>query len=194
LVLIPYYPGNSVHGHAGKIWSNPHGSLVISDDHTALTRVTISGPARILSHRTVTRRFPAIAVASGTCRGSEKRARALPEYWLLQEVAEIVRQREPLAANRLDPQRPTCSINAGGQARHDKKPAYFAADSLPEYDRRLQHDREAEGRPTCPSGVSYRHWREAVDMALRARHAHLACVLGPDPDASAPVDLLARSG
>jgi hypothetical protein len=194
-VLIPYYPGNSVHGHAGKLWSNPHGSLVISDDHTALTRVTISGPARILSHEEVIRKFPAVAVASGTWRGCEKRARALPAYWFLQEVAEIVQQSEPLTAHRLDPQRPTCSINAGGQAKHDKKPAYFAADTLPEYDRHLQHEREAEGRPTCPSGASYRHWREAVDLALRARQAHLACVLGAAPDdESSPVDLLARSG
>lgn len=182
-VLIPYFPGNAVHGHAGKLWSNPYGSVVISDDHTALTRVTLSGPSRILSHAAVTRRYPALAAAAGTCQGSEMRAGALPEYWFLQEVAEIVQEREPLAANRLDPQRPTCSINAGGQAKHGKKPGYFAADGLPEYDRHLQHEREAGGRLVCPSGSSHRHWRKTVGPALQARHAHLAHVLGVPPDA-----------
>jgi hypothetical protein len=173
-VLIPYFPGNSVHGHAGKLWSNPYGSLVISDDHTALTRVTISGPARVLSYASVQRKFSAVAAESMTRQRAGSLRRALPDYWFLQEVAEIVQESEPLAANRLDPQRPTCSINAGGQAKHDKKPAYFAADTLPEYDRHLQHEREAAGRPTCFSGSSHRRWLATVGTALTARHAHLA--------------------
>ncbi len=178
VVLIPYYPGNSVHGHAGKLWSNPYGSLVISDDHTALTRVTIFGPAWITSHAAMKRRFSTIGVSSGASQGAKKGAQGLPEYWFVQEVAEIVQETEPLAANRLDPQRPTCSINAGGRAKHGKKPAYFAADTLPEYDRHRQHEREAAGRPTCRSGSSRRQWLETVDTALRARHEHLARALG----------------
>lgn len=193
-VLIPYYPGNSVHGHAGKLWSNPYGALVISDDHTALTRVTISGPARILAHEAVKRRFPAVAVASGPCLGAERRAATLPEYWFLQAVAEIVQESEPLARNRFDPQRPTCSISAGGQAKHGKKPAYFAADTLPEYDQHLQHEREAGGRPTCPSGTAHRRWLEAVAPALEARHAHLASVLDAPPSVVPDGETVLKSG
>lgn len=193
-VLIPYYPGNSVHGHAGKLWSNPWGALVISDDHMALTRVTVSGPARILSHKTVKRRFPAMAVASGSCLGSERRPATLPDYWFLQEVADMVQETEPLARNRLDPQRPTCSISAGGQAKHGKKPAYFAAETLPEYDRNLQHEREAEGRPTCPSGAAHRRWLETVAPALEARRSHLASVLDRPRGSMLDCDAVAASG
>jgi hypothetical protein len=193
-VLIPYYPGNSVHGHAGKLWSNPYGALVISDDHTASTRVTISGPARILTHKAVKRKFPAVAIASRTYHDSGKRAGAQPDYWFLQEVAEIVQQSEPLAANRLDPQRPTCSINAGGQAKHGKKPAYFAADTIAEYDTHLQHEREAAGRPTCVSGAARRQWLETVAPALQARHAHLARVLGASPEDISRIDISASAG
>lgn len=191
-VLVPYFPGNSVHGHAGKIWSNPYGALVISDDHTALTRVTLRGPARILSHAQVKRKFPAVAVASGTWRKPAKGAPALPEYWFEQEVAEIVQESEPLAANRLDPQRPTCSISAGGQAKHGKKPAYFAADNLPEYDRHLQHEREARGRPTCPSGASGRDWLRMVEATLRQRQAHLAGLAVTPPAATLRAGPIAR--
>jgi hypothetical protein len=176
-VLIPYHPGNSVHGHAGKLWSNPYGTLVISDDHWATTRVTVSGPARVLSHAKVKRCFPAAAIASGAgCHGSSAAAAHVPKYWFMQEVAEIVQETEPLAVHRLDPVRPACSISAGGQAKHGKKPAYFAAESLPAYDRHLQHAREASGRPTCTSGSSHRDWLDQVGVALRARQAHLARV------------------
>ncbi len=105
-----------------------------------------------------------------------------PEYWYLQDVAEIVQQRETLAAHSLDPGRPACSINAGGEARHDKKPAYFAANSLPAYDRVLQHEREKAGRPVDPSGGEHRRWNENVRGALASRQEHLQRVLA-DPDA-----------
>jgi hypothetical protein len=178
VVLIPYYPGNSVHGHAGKLWTNRYGTLLISDDHAAATRVTISGPSHILGHDDVIRKFPELADKTGTGRGSEKRPCILPQYWFLQEVAEIVQQGDPLVRNRLDPQRPTCSISAGGQAKHGKKPAYFAAETLSEYDSHLQHERETMGRPICPSGLSHRGWIESVDTALKARQAHLATLPG----------------
>jgi hypothetical protein len=32
-VLIPYHPGNAIHGHAAKLWTNRRASLVVSDDH-----------------------------------------------------------------------------------------------------------------------------------------------------------------
>jgi hypothetical protein len=185
-VLIPYYPGNAVHGHAGKLWSNPYGTLVISDDHTALTRVTISGPARTISHAAVARKFREIAIAAETKPNKHSGAAALPEYWFLQDVAEIVQEAEPLAPNRLDPQRPTCSINAGGRAEHGKKPAYFAADTLPLYDRQLQHQRETAGRPICRTGRANRSWLEQVAPALAARREHLARVRGDPSPAPAP--------
>ena len=178
-LLIPYHPGNAVHGHAAKLWSNTYGTVVIFDDHSALISVTVSGPSWVISHEKVKRDFPMIA--QEVARGQRRNQTAVPdpEYWYLQEVAEIVQQSEPLAANSLDPGRPTCSINAGGEARHDKKPAYFAANTLPPYDQLLQHEREKAGRPADPSGGQHRRWNESVRCALDARHDHLRRVLDP---------------
>jgi hypothetical protein len=172
-VLIPYFPGNEVHGHAAKLWSNAYGELVIWDDHRALSAVTISGPARVVMHQTVEKDFPSIAAKIAMRRKRNGAAAPNPEYWFLQEVAELVQQSEPLAASLLDPSRPTCSIQAGGLAHHGKKPAYFGADTLPPYDRSWQHEREAAGRPTDPTGEGHSQWVDAVAPALAARHAHL---------------------
>ncbi|MCI0467046.1 MAG: pyridoxamine 5'-phosphate oxidase family protein [Beijerinckiaceae bacterium] len=172
-LLIPYYPGNAVHGHAAKLWSNPYGSIMIYDDHSALSAVTISGPSRVLTHERVRRDFPATASEAGGGGGDKQTAAHDPEYWFLQEVAEIVQQSEPLAANSLDPARPSCSISAGGEARHGKKPAYFAANTLPPYDQHLQHKREKAGRPLDPSGGEHGRWNECVRSALEARRVHL---------------------
>jgi hypothetical protein len=49
-LLIPYHPGNAVHGHAAKLWSNTYGTLVIIDDHSSLSMVTVSGPCFVISH------------------------------------------------------------------------------------------------------------------------------------------------
>ena len=178
-ILIPYHPGNAVHGHAAKLWSNPYGTVVISDDHHALSRVTVSGPSRVVDHCQVKRDFPAIAAEAAAQRGHKGAPTPDPEYWFLQEVAELVQQREPLAANTLDPARPPCSISAGGQAHHGKKPGYFAADTLPPYDQDLQHQREAVGRPVDPTGAQHRRWIETVQNALDARQAHLWDAPGP---------------
>jgi hypothetical protein len=173
-VLIPYFPGNAVHGHAAKLWSNPYGELVIWDDHGALSAITISGPSWTVAHRTVEKDFPAIAANVAARQKRNGAAAARPEYWFLQEVAEIVQQVEPLAANSLDPSRSTCAISAGGLARHGKKPAYFAADTLPPYDPALQHEREAAGRPIDPTGYDgYIFWAFEMAPALEARRAHL---------------------
>ena len=176
-LLIPSHPGNAVHGHAAKLWTNRHGTIVIYDDHSALSSVTVSGPSRVLTHEKVKRDFPMIAheVTGGQRRNQTEIPD--PEYWYLQEVTEIMQQREPLAANSLDPERPTCSINAGGEARHGKKPAYFEADTLPLYDQVLQHEREKVGRPLDPSGGEHRQWNESVRCALDARREHLRRVL-----------------
>jgi hypothetical protein len=191
-LLIPYHPGNFIHGHAAKLWSNKYGSLMIFDDHTSLTSVTISGAARVLSHEKVERDFPCIARAA-TVQRRNGVTTLNPEYWYLQEVAELVQQTESLAANALDPQRPTCSISAGGYTKHDKKPAYFAANSLQPYDMSLQHQREATGRPTDPTGWERRQWNESVRSALDARHAHLTSIsqqdlLNPAPASAHPAE------
>lgn len=177
LILIPYHAGNSIHGHAAKLWSNPYGSLVISDDHAALSRIMISGKAWIASHAEVEGEFPGIAGASLIAEGRRRGHGAVPEYWFIQEVRKLVQQSEPLSANLLDPARPACSINAGGTAHHGKKPAYFDADCLPPYDMKLQHERETKGRPRAPSGAEYRAWRQSVAQALEARKAHLSQIV-----------------
>lgn len=185
VLLIPYHPGNFIHGHAAKLWSNKYGSLTIFDDHTALTAVTISGPARVLSHETVERDFPHIARESAGQKPNGV-ANPNPEYWYLQEVVELVQQTEFLAANSLDPQRPTCSISAGGSAKHDKKPAYFAANSLHPYNMNLQHEREAAGRPVDPSGREHRQWSESIWSALHDRRSRLDSLSGRDALNPAP--------
>ncbi len=52
-VLIPYHPGNAVHGHAAKLWSNTQGTIVIYDDHSARSSVTITGRSFVISHERV---------------------------------------------------------------------------------------------------------------------------------------------
>ena len=172
-VLIPYFSANAVHGHAAKLWSNPRGQLVIWDDHGALSAVSITGPSWTVPHATVERDFPSIADDVATRHKRNGAAASHPEYWFLQEVVEIVQQSEPLVANSLDPSRPTCSIHAGGLAHHGKKPAYFAAETLPPYDQAWQHEREAAGRPIDPTGDGYAYWAYEVAPVLEARRAHL---------------------
>jgi hypothetical protein len=176
LVLVPYFAGNAVHGHAAKLWSNPNGALMIWDDHSALCAVTISGPACVLSHAYVVRRFPDIAARIASRKRRNGAPADDPEYWFGQEVAEIIIQDEPIAANVLDPARPVCSIHAAGPAMHGKKPAYFASDSLPPYDMALQREREHPGRPRDPSGAAHQYWERESATALAARLAHLARV------------------
>ena len=177
-LLIPYHTGNAVHGHAAKLWSNRHGTIVIHDDHSTLRSVSVSGPSWVLAHEKVKREFPMIVRESGGGLRQNGTAAPDPEYWFLQEVAKIVQQREPLAANSLDAARPTCSISAGGEARHDKKVAYFAANTLPAYKQSSHHEREKAGRPADPSGSMHRIWSESVRGALDSRLSHLRRALG----------------
>lgn len=184
-VLIPYHPGNAVHGHGAKLWSNEHGALVIFDDHSSLSSVTISGKARVVPHQKIERDFPDIAREAVAGRRRCNTPTSNPEYWHQQQITELVQQSEPLAPNSLDPQRPTCSISAGGQARHDKKPAYFDANSLQPYDRNLQHAREAEGLPRDPSGAEHQHWNDDIRNSLNLRRAHLRSILSRGPSEGA---------
>jgi hypothetical protein len=179
VLLIPYHPGNSVHGHAAKLWSNPYATIVLSDDHFALTRVIISGPSRILTHRKIKQNFPSVAREVAAQTGRTGLPVAEPVYWFLQEVAEMVQELEPLLANQLTPGRNTCTINAGGMALHNKKQAYFAADSLPPFDQTLHHYREHSGRPLDPEGVEHLHWLKVLEPSLAMRQEHLKNVLQP---------------
>lgn len=172
-LLVPYHPGNAVHGHAAKLWSNPYGSLTIHDDHTYLTSVTFSGHCRTVPHRRVQKLFPDIADTVMSQTGRNGKSIGEPEYWFLQRVDEIVQQREPLMPHQLSPLRASCGIAAGGQALYNKKPGYFGAESLPAYDQVLQHRREAAGRPLDTSGEVHADWQTAVGGALRERRAHL---------------------
>ncbi|MBG0791988.1 hypothetical protein IYY11_00500 [Methylocystis sp. H62] len=179
-LLIPYFTGNAVHGHAAKLWSNPSGAIVIWDDHTSLSATTISGRSHIASHEWVEKNHPE-AAEKLTERKKRSGASAIaPVYWFVQEVAQIFQQDEPLARKALDPMRPTCSIHAAGHASHGKKPAYFAADTLPPYDQKWQHERELKGRPIDASGFERRHWERAVEPRLAARRRHLSTI---DPNA-----------
>ena len=175
-VLIPYFPGNHVHGHAAKLWSNPHGSLLIHDDTETGAAVTISGACSTLSHQKARRAFPESAGKVLSIKRRDGSPMPDPEYWFAQEVEEVMTQRSALKPYALDPARPTCAISAGGQAHFDKKPAYFAAGSLPAYDMNLLHQREASGRRRDPSGAEHDHWNLEVRDALLSRLSHLEAV------------------
>lgn len=174
VLLIPYHPGNAVHGHAAKIWTNPYASMVISDDHTALTRVIISGSARVITHAEVKRDFPKIVEQVASQLNRHGLPIAEPEYWFLQEVQMLVQEIEPLAANKLSPNRASCTISAGGEALHNKKPSYFDADSLPAYDQHLHHENQHNGRPIDAEGLEHRSWIQRLQPALEARRNQLA--------------------
>jgi len=175
-VLIPYHPGNAIHGHAAKLWTNPYSSVVFSDDHSARRRVTLSGRSWIADQAVVARRFPATSAAVLQPEGPDGPSVPEPVYWFVMRLDDVVWERGTLAANRLDPGRAACTINAGGQGRHTKKPGYFAADTVDRYDLHLQHERERAGRPVDPDGAERRAWTEAVTADLQARRDHLATV------------------
>jgi hypothetical protein len=179
-VLIPYFAGNAVHGHAAKLWSNPQGATVVWDDHTALCAVVLSGPSYVVAHEWVEKNHPDVAHEIAERKKRSGTFAIAPEYWFVQEVVEILQQDEPLARKALDPMRPTCSIHAAGHALHGKKPAYFAADTLPAYDQTWQHEREREGRPVDPSGVARRYWEWEAEPAFAARRTHLSAI-GANP-------------
>lgn len=175
-VLIPYFPGNAVHGHAAKLWSNPQGSLLVYDDTGTGAAVTISGACSTLPHPQALRAFPQSARKVAAIRRRNGSPMPDPEYWFAQRVEKIVTQSETLPPYALDPARPTCAIHAAGLAYFDKKPAYFAADSLPLYDMHTLHRREAEGRRRDPSGAAHNRWNGEVCEALLRRLAHLEAV------------------
>jgi hypothetical protein len=173
-LLIPYHPGNFIHGHAAKLWSNPRGAIVIYDDHTFHRSVTLRGPARVLSPAQARHEFP-LTVEAEVNRASDVVGTVRePEYWFEQVVSEIIVETHELALMALDEVRPTCTISAAGQSAHGKKPAYFDAGVVAPYDQRLQHHREAQGRPSDPSGADHARWVAESAEQMRLRDAHLA--------------------
>ncbi len=141
-VVIPYFPGNAVHGHAAKLWSNPQGSLLVYDDTGTGAAITISGACSTLSHRQALRAFPQSARKVAVIRRRNGFPMPDPEYWFAQRVEKILTRAETLAPYALDPARPTCAIHAAGLAYFDKKPAYFAA----EFSAPLRHAQPAPAR------------------------------------------------
>jgi hypothetical protein len=173
-ILIPYHPGNAIHGHAAKLWSNAHSSLLVSDDYASLRRVTISGKSGILDHDQVQRRFPEIARAVTHSEGGQEPTVGDPVYWFTTRADQVVWEASQLSANDLTEERPACGIHAGGEGRHTKKPKYFDATAVTEYDMHLQHKRESGPRPLDPTGSTRASWLATVAPALEAREFHLA--------------------
>jgi hypothetical protein len=172
VLLIPYHPGNFIHGHAAKLWTNPHGSIFVSDDHHYLRRVALRGPSQVLTPEAAELQYPKI-VAAEIARTADAPGSRQPAYWFEQVVHEIVIESDPVGRMSLGEGRETCTISAAGKGRHGKKPAYFAADSLAAYDQELQHHREAAGRPTDPSGEQHRLWLADSAEQFVARREHL---------------------
>lgn len=172
VLLIPYHPGNFIHGHAAKLWTNPHGAILVNDDHCYQRRVVLCGPARILSPSAAHRLYPDI-VAAEIARTADAPGSRQPAYWFEQQVGEIVIESDTVTRMTLDENRATCTISAAGKGKHGKKPAYFDADSLASYDRELQHHREAAGRPIDPSGDEHRLWLAAAAERFEERREHL---------------------
>jgi hypothetical protein len=177
-LLIPYHPGNAIHGHAAKLWSNPFSTVVIPDDHTEFRCVALSGASGISSHASVLRRFEHVAALAAQPVGEAEATTKEPVYWFVMRIEEILWEQERLAGNRLVAERAACTINAEGEGRHTKKPKYFATAVAAEYDMALQHQRESAGRPVDPTGVVRDAWVESLEGALALRREHLA-TLGP---------------
>lgn len=176
-VLIPYHPGNAIHGHAAKLWTNRRSALVVSDDHTYRRRATISGASWVAGDAWTVKRFPEVARAVTQPDGDAEAAVAAPVYWFVTRADSVVWERGLLPEYRLSEGRAVCTINAGGQGRHTKKPKYFDAGSVAQYDTSQQHHREAVGRPVDPTGVERAAWLETVASALAAREENLRLTL-----------------
>jgi hypothetical protein len=175
-VLIPYHPGNAIHGHAGKLWTNRRSALMISDDHTYRRRAIISGVSWVASDAWVAKRFPEVTRAVTQPEG-EAGAVGSPVYWFVTRADSVVWERGLLPEYRLGEGRAVCTINAGGQGRHTKQPKYFDAGSVDPYDTVEQHHREAGGRPIDPTGAERANWLETVASALAAREENLRLIL-----------------
>jgi hypothetical protein len=172
-VLIPYYPGNAIHGHAGKLWTNPRAALVVTDDHTLRRRATIAGRSWVASHEWISKRFPELARSVTHPDGGDEQTVGTPVYWFVTRVDEVTWERSNLPKYKLTDGRGVCTINAGGEGRHTKQPKYFDAGGVEPYDVVNQHHHEVLGRPSDPHGEARSAWLTAVAPAQTAREEHL---------------------
>jgi len=177
LLMIPYHPGNFIHGHAAKLWSNPHGAIIVRDDHHHLRQVVLRGPCRVVSHDDVSLEHPNI-IKLEVARSTSISSRRPPAYWFVQTVSEIIMETDVLTNMVLDESRPSCSLNAAGDGKFSKKPAYFAAQNTTPYDQALQHRREEAGRPTDASGREHRRWASESANAMETRLTRLQRIAG----------------
>ena len=173
-ILIPYHPGNAIHGHAAKLWSNRYASISVSDDHTLHRRVTIMGKSWVASHERIRREFPAVSRSVTHPDGGTEATVSDPVYWFVTRADTVTWERGALPAYILGEGREVCSINAGGEGRHTKKPKYFDTASLPTYDVAQQHHRESAGRAIDREGKARAVWLESLAPALAAREEHFA--------------------
>jgi len=177
LLMIPYHPGNFIHGHAAKLWSNPHGAIVVRDEHHHNRQVILRGPCRVISPEDARVEYPDV-IAMEVARSMSASGKRPPAYWFSQMVSEIIVETDLLPPMVLDESRPSCSLSAAGQGKFGKKPAYFDAQNTTAYDQALQHRREAAGRATDASGAEHRRWASESANAMAARVAHLSIVSG----------------
>ena len=177
LLMIPYHPGNFIHGHAAKLWSNPYGAIVVRDEHHHLRQVVLRGPCRVMSHDDASHEHPNIIKVEIT-RSMSVSSRQPPAYWFVQTVSEIIMETDVLTNMVLDESRPSCSLNAAGEGKISKKPAYFDAQNTTPYDQALQHRREEAGRTTDASGTEHRRWASESADAMEARVARLQRIAG----------------
>ena len=175
LLLIPYHPGNFIHGHAAKLWTNPYGAVVVRDEHHHLRQVILRGPCRVLSPQNAYLEFPDV-IRKEVRRTSSPSRNRQPAYWFAQTVSELIVETELLAPMVLDESRASCLISAAGKGRFGKKPTYFDAQSTAAYDQTLQNHREAAGRPTDQSGAEHRRWASESAHAMAARIEHLQSI------------------
>ncbi|MEY4931768.1 MAG: hypothetical protein RLZZ403_88 [Pseudomonadota bacterium] len=177
LLMIPYHPGNFIHGHAAKLWSNPYGAIVVRDEHHHQRQVVLRGPCRVISPEDARIEYPDV-IAMEVARSMASSRKQQPAYWFSQMVSEVIIETDLLPPMVLDESRPSCSLSAAGRGKFGKKPAYFDAQNTTAYDQALQHRREAAGRPTDASGAEHRRWASESANAMAARVAHLSIASG----------------
>ncbi|MSR08743.1 MAG: hypothetical protein EXR82_04310 [Gammaproteobacteria bacterium] len=177
LLMIPYHPGNFIHGHAAKLWSNPYGAIVVRDEHHHQRQVVLRGPCRVISPEGARSEYPDV-IAMEVARSRSPSRKHQPAYWFSQTVSEVIIETGLLPPMVLDESRPSCSLSAAGQGKFGKKPAYFDAKNTTAYDQALQHRRESAGRPTDASGAEHRRWAAESAHAMAARVAHLSVASG----------------
>jgi len=130
------------------------------------------GKSWVASHERIRREFPEVSRSITHPDGGTEATVSDPVYWFVTRADTVTWERGALPAYILGEGREVCSINAGGEGRHTKKPKYFDTASLPAYDVAKQHHRESAGRATDSGGRARALWLESLAPALAAREEH----------------------